>query len=98
MRKLVWILVIVPFFAGCAMPVTSVHSVDTRPSISVKNAGTGAELFVDGVRMGRASDYNEPYRLNLDAGTHRISIVEKGQTVFQQTIFIESEHKTIIVQ
>lgn len=98
MRKLAWIFTFVTLFAGCAMPVTSVHSVDTRPSISVKNAGDSAELFVDGVRMGRASDYNDPYRLNLDAGTHRISIMEKGQTVFQQTIFIESEHKTIIVQ
>lgn len=98
MRELAWIFAILSFVAGCAMPVTSVRSVDTRPSISVKNAGSKAELLVDGVRVGRASDYDEPYRLSLDAGTHRISIVEEGKTVFQQTIFIESEHKTIIVQ
>jgi len=81
--------------ASCAMPVTTVRSVDTRPSISVSMVNEQADLYVDGVRMGRAADFEEPSRLKLDAGTHRVSIVEAGKTTFEQTIFIESEHKTI---
>jgi len=84
--------------AGCAMPVTTVRSVDNRPSISVSMANPQAELYVDGIRMGRAIDFEEPNRLKLEAGTHRVSIVEAGKVPFEQTIFIESEHKTIIAR
>ena len=85
-------------FAGCAMPVTTVRSVDTRPSISVSRVNDQADLYVDGIRMGRAADFEEPNQLMLEAGTHRVSIVEAGKTTFEQTIFIESEHKTIIAR
>lgn len=84
--------------AGCAMPATTVRSVDTRPSISVSKTNEHAELYVDGIRMGRAADFEEPNQLKLEAGTHRVSIVEAGKTTFEQTIFIESEHKTIIAR
>lgn len=84
--------------AGCAMPVTTVRSIDTRPSISVSRANEQADLYVDGIRMGRAIDFEEPNQLKLEAGTHRVSIVEAGKATFEQTIFIESEHKTIIAR
>ncbi len=98
MTRMLKICIAVMLTAGCAMPVTSVRSVDSRPSISVKNPGDVAELFVDGIRIGLAREFQEPNRLNLEPGTHRITIVEKGATVLQQTIFIESEHKTIVVR
>jgi hypothetical protein len=84
--------------AACAMPVTTVRSVDTRPSISVSWVNEQADIYVDGIRMGRAADFVEPNQLKLEAGTHRVSIVEAGKTTFEQTIFIESEHKTIIAR
>ena len=84
--------------AACAMPVTTLRSVDTRPSISVSWANEQADLYVDGIRMGRAADFVEPNQLKLEAGTHRVSIMEAGRTIFVQTIFIESEHKTIIAR
>jgi hypothetical protein len=91
-------IICVLLLAGCPMPVTTVRSVDTRPSISVSGANEQAELYVDGIRMGQAADFEEPNRLKLEAGTHRISIVESGKTTFEQMIFIESEHKTIIAR
>jgi hypothetical protein len=84
--------------AACAMPTTTVRSVDTRPSISVSKVNEQADLYVDGIRMGKAADFEEPNQLKLEAGTHRVSIVEAGKTTFEQTIFIESEHKTIIAR
>ncbi|OGW25797.1 MAG: hypothetical protein A2X59_12755 [Nitrospirae bacterium GWC2_42_7] len=86
------------FFIGCAMPVTTVRSVDNRPSISVSRVNVQADLYVDGIRMGKATDFEEPNQLKLEAGTHRVSIVEEGKTTFEQMIFIESEHKNIIVR
>lgn len=84
--------------AGCAMPVTTVRSVDARPSISLAGVNEQADLYLDGIRMGKAADFAEPHQLKLEAGTHRVSIVEGGKTTFEQTIFIESEHKTIIAR
>jgi hypothetical protein len=86
------------FLSSCAMPVTTVRSVDTRPSISVSGAFSQSDLYVDGLRMGRATDFEEPNQLKLEPGTHRVSIVVAGRTTFEQTIFIESEHKTIIAK
>jgi hypothetical protein len=84
--------------SGCPMPITTVRSVDTRPSISVSGVNERADLFVDGIRMGKAIDFEEPNQVKLEAGTHRVSIVESGKITFEQTIFIESEHKTIIAR
>ena len=92
------VIICILLLAGCAMPVTTVRSVDTRPSISVSSVNEQADLYVDGIRMGRAADYKEPNQLKLEAGTHRVSIVESGRVTFEQTIFIESEHKTIIAR
>lgn len=83
---------------GCSMPSTTVRSVDVRPSISVANVGDASELYVDGLRIGRAADFQEPNQLRLEPGTHRVSLVENGATIFEQMIFIESEHKTIIAK
>lgn len=96
--KIFMLMICITFFAGCAMPVTTVRSIDTRPSISVSGGNQLADLYVDGIKMGRAADYEEPNQLKLDAGTHRVSIVDAGKTTFEQTIFIESEHKLILVK
>lgn len=92
------LIICILLLAGCAMPVTTVRSVDTRPSISVSRVNEQADLYVDGIRMGKAADFEEPNQLKLEAGTHRVSIVEAGKTTFEQTIFIESEHKNIIAR
>ncbi len=84
--------------AGCALPVTTVRSVDTRPSISIHGTSERADLYVDGIKMGKAADFREPNQLKLESGAHKVSIVEAGTTTFEQKIFIESEHKTIIAK
>ena len=96
--KIIKLLFCTMLLAGCAMPVTTVRSVDTRPSISVSRGNEQADLYVDGIKMGRAAEFKEPNQLKLEAGTHRVSIVEAGKIIFEQTIFIESEHKTIIIR
>jgi hypothetical protein len=96
--KMLNMFICVLLFAGCAMPVTTVRSIDTRPSISLSSVNEQADLYVDGIKVGRTTDFEEPNQLMLEAGTHRVSIVEAGKTTFEQTIFIESEHKNIIVR
>jgi uncharacterized lipoprotein YajG len=97
MKKLA-ILITLLMLAGCSMPVTTVQTVDTRPSISIIGASEAAELYVDGINMGKAASFDAPNQLKLTPGTHRISIIESGQTTIEKTIFIESEHKNIIAR
>lgn len=96
--KVLPVLIFFFLICGCSMPATSVRSVDSRPSIIVKGTSSEADLFVDGLNMGKAANYNgNPQVLIVQAGTHRISIVENGMVIYEQTIFVESELKTISV-
>ena len=96
--KRVQIFLCLLLLAACSLPATTVRSVDARPSISIAGAGSQAELFVDGLRVGKASEFQEPNQLTLPPGTHKIAIIDAGRPAFEQVIFIESEHKTIIAR
>lgn len=84
---------------GCTMPATTVRSVDSRPGIAVKGAKATAELFIDNINYGKAENYNgDPQILIVEPGTHRVKIVDGNTVVYEQTIFVESELKTITVR
>lgn len=98
MRKCFFVLISL-FFFGCSMPSTTVRTVDSRPSIAIKGVSESAELFVDGLNMGNADDYNgDPQTLTIEPGTHKVSILENGKVIYEQNIFVESELKTITVR
>jgi hypothetical protein len=85
--------------AGCVGPTTTVRTVDTRPAIALVGAPGGTVLYVDGVAVGRASDYDgNPNVLRVEPGTHEIDVRDgAGRSVFNQRVFVESELKTIQV-
>ena len=85
--------------AACAMPSTTVRTTDTRPSLAIEGAPSGSLLFVDGNTMGDATAYNgRPAVLRVEPGTHVIEVHDSsGRVVFRQTVFVESETKTIQV-
>lgn len=96
--KMLPISIIFFLICGCSMPVTSVRSVDSRPSIIVKGTSPTAKLLVDDLDVGNAATYNgEPQALIVQPGTHKVSIVENGRVIYEQTVFVESEVKTITV-
>lgn len=93
------IVILAVFIAGCTMPATTTKSVDSRPSISITGAPGNSLLFIDGVNMGDANQYDgHPNVLMLESGTHTVSIVSNNQVIYEQTIFIESELKNIKVR
>ncbi|UCD85615.1 MAG: hypothetical protein JSU92_05335 [Deltaproteobacteria bacterium] len=99
MKKLLLLLVLLTIIVSCTMPATTVKTVDTRPSIAVEGAPEGAELYVDGLRIGMANSYNgHPNILKIEPGIHLIVIRDvSGEVIHKQEIFVESELKTIIV-
>lgn len=89
------ILILFVMIAGCAMPVTKVKTVDSRPTISFENAPSGAEIYLDGVKSGLASQFDgEPNVMTIESGTHHLVIMNNGQVIFEQRFFADSEHKS----
>jgi len=87
--------------AACgAMPSTTVRTTDSRPSLAVEGAPRGSLLFVDGNRIGDAGVYDgQPAVLLVEPGTHVVDVRDtSGKVIFRQTIFVESETKTIQVR
>jgi hypothetical protein len=86
--------------AACtAMPSTNVRTTDTRPSLAIEGAPSGSLLLVDGLTMGDATAYNgRPAVLRVEPGTHVVEVQDSaGRVVYRQTVFVESETKTIQV-
>jgi hypothetical protein len=90
---------ILALICGCVMPVTTVKTIDDRPALAFKGAPEGALLFVDGLNMGPANDYNgNPKILIVQPGTHMLRIFANGSVIYEQRVFVESSLKTITVR
>jgi hypothetical protein len=97
--KNIYFLMALLFVFGCSMPSTTVKTVDSRPSIAIKGASATADLIIDGLNVGKAAEYGgDPKTMIIEPGTHRVSIIENGNVVYEQNIFVESELKTITVR
>lgn len=85
--------------AGCSYPNSTVRTVDSRPFISIANAPPSAILVIDGVQIGLAADYDgKKQKLQLERGTHKVAILQAGQVVFENTVYLGDEvTKTITV-
>ena len=93
------ILILLLSLAGCAYPKTSVSTIDTRPKLAFKNVPINSTLYIDGLVMGNPAKFDGKINvLIIEPGTHEISIMsENGSEIYRQTIFVESELKTINV-
>ena len=100
MKKIILSCALLSVFAiGCnTYPVTNVSTVDSRPTLSFTGVIEGSTLFVDGINMGAVSQYNgNPKVLIVQPGTHDVTVMVNNKSVFQQTVFVESEHKVISI-
>ena len=101
MKKILIIamLIITCGICGCPMPQTSVRTIDDRPTLAFKGAPDGSILFLDGVNMGDAGQYDgDPDVLTIEPGTHNIRITSSDTVVYEQKVFVESALKTISVR
>lgn len=83
----------------CTMPTTTVRTVDDRPTLAFKGAPEGALLYIDGLNMGPAGQYDgEPKVLTIEPGTHTVRVAVNNDTIYEQRIFVESSLKTITIK
>lgn len=96
MKKLLTIALSGLLLGGCAMPTTTVKSVDSRPGLAFSGASDEAELLIDGLSVGKAADFNgSPRVLTVEPGTHRVTVRQGAAVLYDQQVFIDSETKTI---
>lgn len=83
----------------CTMPTTTVRTVDDRPTLAFKGAPEGALLYIDGINMGPAGQYDgESKVLTIEPGTHTVRVAVNNDTIYEQRIFVESSLKTITIK
>lgn len=75
--------------SGCALPQTTVRTGSTQPSLTVKGAPAGAVLFVDGLAMGAAQQFDgNPKVLAVLEGAHQIEIRQGTSVVYSEKLYV----------
>jgi hypothetical protein len=92
-------LVIVAFLAGCALPNTTMKTGSSPPTLIVKGAPAGSILFVDGLSMGNAAQFDgNPKTLAVLEGTHQFEVRLGAAVVYKEKAFTSSgESHTVAV-
>lgn len=84
-------LVLVAALAACSMPQTTVRTGMAPPTLIVTGAPAGSLLFVDGLDMGAAPQYDgNPKVLALLEGTHQVEVRMGSNVVFREKAFVSS--------
>jgi hypothetical protein len=92
-------LIVVVLMAGCALPNTTVKTGASPPTLIVKGAPAGSVLFVDGLSMGNAAQFDgNPKTLAVLEGTHQVEVRLGGAVVYKERAFTsDGESHTVAV-
>jgi hypothetical protein len=95
----VLILLSVIFFQGCHYPdAAKIEQKDSRPAIGVAGAPVGSVVFVDGLKMGSASQFDgQKNVLLVESGTHLVEVKSaSGQVLHSETLFLSGSTTKIL--
>ncbi len=91
-------LLLLGFAGACAMPQGATRVKDENPAIVVQGAPVSAQLFVDGIAVGRAKDYSGEYSLTVLPGRHLVEVRDGSSILLRREIFVsEGVTKTLVV-
>jgi hypothetical protein len=85
------IVVLLSVLSACALPQTTVRTGSEKPSLMVKGAPPGTDLYVDGLPMGPAAQFDgNPNVLAVLEGAHQVEL-RHGQTViYHDKVFLSN--------
>ena len=84
---------------GCHYPdAAKVEQKDTRPAIGISGAPKGAMLYVDGLEMGAANQFDGKENvLLIESGKHLIEVkAANGKVLLSETLFLSSSTTKIL--
>ena len=93
------VLLVVALLSACALPKTTVKTGSVPPTLIVKGAPAGSILYVDGLAMGNAAQYDgNPKTLAVLEGTHQVEVRLRSTLVYREKEFSSSgESHTVTV-
>ena len=99
MKYAIIALLLVTCIVSSCSPITSVRTIDDRPTLAFIGAPFNAILYIDGLNMGPAGQYDaEPRVLTVEPGTHSVRVVVDSNVIYDQRVFVESSRKTITLR
>ena len=77
--------------AACVLPQTTIRTGSEQPSLSVRGAPAGAILYVDGLSVGDARQYDgNPSVLAVLEGVHQIEVRQGASVLLRQKVMLAS--------
>jgi hypothetical protein len=92
MKTVLLLFLLAAAVSGCAypMPATTVVKED-RPGIGFEDASSTALLYVDGLDMGHAAQFDGKSQvLSIEPGTHLLQVKDQGAMLFSKKIFVST--------
>ena len=75
--------------SACALPQTTVRTGSEQPSLVVKGAPSGTDLYVDGLEMGPAAQFDgNPNVLAVLEGVHQVEIRQGNAVIYHDKVFL----------
>lgn len=74
---------------GC-YPKAQIYGVENVGGLIFKVNPPDAEVFLDGVSQGKASDFTEERYLKVESGTHRLELRKAGYETYSRTIYVSN--------
>lgn len=85
-------LIVLTLLSACGGPINAVRVPDNRPAIAIQGAAADAILYVDGLSMGAAQQFDGRAQvLLLEPGPHKIEVIRRGKRVLLEQIFLGEE-------
>ena len=82
---------------ACAYPSTTVRTLEEKPQLAFANASPTAMLFINGVLVGPAADYDgKKSTLQVGTGTHTVEVRENDRVIYSEKIYLGSDLTKII--
>lgn len=92
-------LIILTLVSACSGPISAVRVLDNRPAIAIQGAAADAILYVDGLSMGAAQQFDGRTQvLLLEPGPHKVEVISRGKRLLSEQIFLGGEEtKTLTI-
>ena len=83
-------------FIACSYPEKRTYTPDSRPRLAILGAPADAVLYIDGLKIGPAKDYDgKPNALAVLSGQHLIEVKQSGHSILERRAYFSDELKEI---
>ncbi len=83
--------------SACALPNTTVRAGSVRPTLSIKGAPEAAVLFLDGLEVGRAAQFDGVTKvLNVEEGAHQVEIRIGNRAIHAEKFVISTGESRVV--